>query len=224
MVIFMTPYILILFHFLGLGILDVAGERLLDTAIGSTIAFLGSYFLFPYWEAKHMPGYMAEVLKANLDYLVKLGEWMCGKNPSSMEYKLVRKNVFVTTANMAAAFQRMQSEPKDKQIHPGETHEFVVLNHVLSSNIAAVSAYAGEKETGFTKENFQILKKSISILDSTLSMIEPEHQNIELDFKMSRQGTSHSENTSVSGQLRFIQKVAGDIKRITSKISERRPS
>ncbi len=47
MVIFVTPYILILFNFLGAGFVNVAEERLLDTAIGSLLAFLASYLLFP---------------------------------------------------------------------------------------------------------------------------------------------------------------------------------
>ena len=47
MVIFMTPYILIFFNFLGMGFVDVAEERLLDTRIGSLLAFLASYLLFP---------------------------------------------------------------------------------------------------------------------------------------------------------------------------------
>ena len=44
MVIFLTPYVLILFHFLGVGALNVASERLIDTAIGSALAAIGSYF------------------------------------------------------------------------------------------------------------------------------------------------------------------------------------
>ncbi|MDP9047751.1 MAG: FUSC family protein, partial [Bacteroidota bacterium] len=40
-VIFMTPYVLILFKFLGVGVL--VEERIVDTIIGSTIAFIASY-------------------------------------------------------------------------------------------------------------------------------------------------------------------------------------
>ncbi len=140
MVIFMTPYILLLFNFLGLGMLDIAGERLLDTAIGSVLAFLASYFLFPLWESKQLPGYMSGVLKANLDYLQRLAYFLQGQSSSSLEYKLARKEMFVSTANLAAAFNRMLNEPKSKQHHAKEIYEFVVLNHVLSSNIAAVTS------------------------------------------------------------------------------------
>lgn len=219
MVIFMTPYILILLHFLGLGILDVAGERLLDTGIGSVLAFLASYFLFPYWEAKHLPGYMLEVLRANLKYLLKLTEKICGNKPDSLDYKLVRKNVFVTTANMAAAFHRMQSEPKDKQVHAAEIHEFVVLNHLLSSNIAAASAVTGQKELPCTNENSHSLKRAIEILDNIILTIDPQHVRSPVPLSGTERNPLPNIDVPVTDQLRFIQKVTSDIKKVTSKIS-----
>ena len=54
MVIFMTPYILIFFNFLGMGFVNVAEERLLDTGIASLLAFLASYLLFPHWESSQL--------------------------------------------------------------------------------------------------------------------------------------------------------------------------
>ena len=43
-VIMMTPYILILFSYLGLGFINIVQERILDTAIASVLAFFASYF------------------------------------------------------------------------------------------------------------------------------------------------------------------------------------
>jgi len=146
MVVFLTPYVLILFHFLGLGALDVAGERLLDTAIGSVLAFLASYFLFPQWESENLRGYMADVLKANIEYLGKLKIIFSGNKISSIDYKLMRKELFVSTANLAGALHRTLSEPKSKQGHVREIYEFVVLNNVLSSNIASLTAAAYNKK------------------------------------------------------------------------------
>ena len=64
-VIFMTPYILILFSYLGLGFINIVEERVLDTAIGSLLVFFASYFLFPHWESKQLDAYMISLLKAN---------------------------------------------------------------------------------------------------------------------------------------------------------------
>jgi uncharacterized membrane protein YccC len=50
MVICTTPFVLILFSFLGSNYRIVAEERVFDTVLGCTIAFLAGYFLFPHWE------------------------------------------------------------------------------------------------------------------------------------------------------------------------------
>jgi len=53
-VIFLTPYLLILFSFLGDNNITIAKERIIDTLIGSFIAFVASYFIFPSWESKQL--------------------------------------------------------------------------------------------------------------------------------------------------------------------------
>ncbi len=217
MVICMTPFILILFNFLGLGILDLASERLLDTAIGSVIAFLASYFLFPYWEAKHLPGYMSEVISANLNYLIKLAQKICGQQPSSLSYKLTRKEVFVTTANLSAAFQRMQSEPKNKQLNISPIHEFVVLNHVLSSNIASVSA-AVTSSTACSKLTLRPLKKAISTMQEVLLEMDKEKQVNTIKFDTSTQ-VEEPASQSIITQLQFLEKVTTDLSRVIKLIT-----
>ena len=112
-VIFMTPYVLILFKFLGVGF--VVKERIVDTIIGSSIAFLASYLVFPSWEFEQIQQNMADVLNANVNYLMRIAESMFGKETAVADYKLSRKDVFVKSANLSAAFERMTSEPKSKQ-------------------------------------------------------------------------------------------------------------
>ena len=222
MVIFMTPYILILFNFLGLGILDVAGERLLDTAIASLLAFIASYFLFPYWESKQLPGYMASVVKANLNYLQKLAEVLCGRKSSSLEYKLIRKEVFVSTANLAAAFQRMLSEPKSKQHHGTQIYEFVVLNHVLSSNIAALTeSLSGNGQAMYSPELLQPVKRSVVALEKSLRQLDKNYTN-GMSKKITSKPPDENEfsDKQVTAQLDFIYKIAVDIGKVTQLISE----
>ncbi len=221
-VIFMTPYLLILFNFLGLGILDVAGERLLDTAIASLLAFMASYFLFPYWESKQLPGYMASVLKANLDYLQKLSDALCGKKPPSLEYKLVRRELFVSTANLAAAFQRMINEPKNKQQHATEIYEFVVLNHELSSGIASITeSYPSNENFNFPKEIFQPIKRSLNILEHSIKQLDKSYSNkVSKYIEVKQSEESEFSDKHLIGQMDFIYSVAVGIRKITEQISK----
>ncbi|MDO8992561.1 MAG: FUSC family membrane protein, partial [Daejeonella sp.] len=64
-VLFMTPYILILFSFLGESNLNIAQERIIDTFIGSFIALSASYLVLPNWESHQFKDFMREVLIAN---------------------------------------------------------------------------------------------------------------------------------------------------------------
>ncbi|HEY0244504.1 MAG TPA: FUSC family membrane protein, partial [Mucilaginibacter sp.] len=89
-VILMTPYVLILFKFLGVGHLDIVEERIVDTLIGSTIAFIASYWLFPSWEFEQLKESLADVIYANVNYLVKIAESITGKTVSTTDYKLAR--------------------------------------------------------------------------------------------------------------------------------------
>src|SRR3546814_11063875 len=63
-VIFMTPYVLILFSFLGMNTLSILQERIIDTLIGSGSAFLSSYVIFPSWESVQVYGTMRKLLVA----------------------------------------------------------------------------------------------------------------------------------------------------------------
>ena len=87
MVMFTTPYVLILFSLFGFGFRDVAQERVIDTLVGCTIAFLASYLLFPRWESEQLKDHMKSILQANAAYLKKIIEALAGQKFSMLEYK-----------------------------------------------------------------------------------------------------------------------------------------
>ncbi|MDQ2720462.1 MAG: FUSC family protein [Bacteroidota bacterium] len=220
MVIFLTPYILILFHFLGLGTANVAIERLIDTAIASLLAFLASYFLFPNWESTQLQGYMAGVLKANIQYLQKLKEFLFGNKISSLDYKLVRKGLFVSTANLSAALHRMLSEPKSKQLHRKEIYEFVVLNHVLSSNIASLTDTMEANNLPFSKQVIKPVNNSLTVLEKGLQQLDKTYVDDEKEMDTSiLVGDYKQPDETLEEQLNFIHKVSEDIGKVIKVIS-----
>lgn len=168
MVICTTPYVLILFSFFGFFFRDVASERMLDTLIGCAIALSASYFLFPKWESEELRSFMKHLLRANAGYMDKIIQGLSGTKPALLDYKLARKEVYLNSANLAAAFQRMLSEPKNKQSSSRQVHQFVVLNHILSSNVATIATSLLAKEPRLHPEELvHLAKKSYAkILDS----------------------------------------------------------
>ena len=108
------------------------------------------------------------MIYANANYLVKIAETITGKPVSITDYKLARKDIYVKSANLSAAFERMTSEPKSKQRKIKEIHKFVVLNHILSSYLANLASGISEKNLHKTQpENVKLLRKSINILNDS---------------------------------------------------------
>ncbi len=216
MVIFITPYILILFYFLGIGFVKIAEERLLDTAIASLLAFFSSYLLFPHWESKQLDNYMAIVLKANINYLQKLADLFCGKKNSLTHYKLVRKEVFVSTANLSAAFHRMLSEPKSKQRNGTQIYEFVIFNHVLSSNIAGLFESIQGNDQAYPKEVIQIINRSKKNLEESLLKLDEKYLTQEDEINKTGESVQIKKpDKQLIDQLEFIYKLTADIANVT---------
>jgi uncharacterized membrane protein (TIGR01666 family) len=147
-VLFMTPYILIVFSFTtNYNDAVVTWERIIDTLIGAGAAFAASYFVFPSWESYQLKTSIVDMLAANVHYLQKVIERDSQHEESQSGYRLARKDLYVNTAHLTTAFQRMLSEPKSKQKQADTVYRFGVLNHQLSSYLATLSYQMTEQET-----------------------------------------------------------------------------
>jgi uncharacterized membrane protein YccC len=160
-VIGITIYVLLAFHFLHPSdFTQLAGDRILDTLIGSVIAFLVSRFVLPNWESEQIETYMQDSLLALRDYFDKAAAGFTGPMPHITTLKLARKQVFVTLANLSDAFQRMLNEPYNKQ--PEALHAFVVLQHSLGSHIASLSVYERAYSEQLRNDEFTPLVEQVS--------------------------------------------------------------
>ncbi|TSJ40714.1 hypothetical protein FO440_13290 [Mucilaginibacter corticis] len=216
-VVCMTPYVLILFKFLGVvGQRGIVEERVVDTIIGSTIAFIASYLIFPTWEFEQIKESLAQVINSNVNYLIKIAKSITGTPISTTEYKLARKDVYVKSANLSAAFERMTSEPKSKQRNIKDIHKFVVLNHILSSYTATIAsevAIKGMHKT--TPDILKLVKKSIAVLNESCKKLGGER----IEFTGEKAEPTEATTPTVTDnllkeQLDFINKISNDIAKI----------
>ena len=211
---FMTPFVLILFSFLGRGYVRVVQDRIFDTVLGCAIAFGVSYVLFPRWESEQLQDFLRPVLRANLRYLRTLQRALLGSPVAVLDYKLARKEVYVASANLGAAFQRMLSEPRTKQRHPAEVHEFVVLNHILSANVAAITSalLSGETPPGLSAAGLKNLRQAQQQFQRGLARLgEPDTE----EAAPALPEAPAAEDAQLGEQLEFIQKISSDIGRVT---------
>jgi uncharacterized membrane protein (TIGR01666 family) len=215
-VLFMTPYTLILFSFLGENNLAVAQERIIDTFIGSFIALSSTFIILPNWESSQLRNFMKEALMANYQYLLKAADLLSGKPFDITLYKLCRKEVYVSSANLGSAFQRMLSEPKSKQQNNKEIHKFVVLNHMLSSYIATLIMNLNQAEPPAVYDNhIKLIKKSLYSLSEAIKKMGytglKEFETHGLDFRME---TESAKNDLLSEQLDLINKLVLDLQKL----------
>ncbi|WP_161888631.1 FUSC family protein [Pontibacter russatus] len=222
-VVLMTPFILIGFDFLGGEGLLIAQERIVDTLLGSAIAFAASYLLFPNWESEKLSDLMQRMLRANSSYLQKLAASVAGAEVGTIEYKLARKEVYVSSANLSAAFRRMVSEPKRKQHDVEGLHSFLVLNHILSSTIAAASsALLARPHLAYPEAYRQPVRQAEAVLQESLLLLRKEKAapapEILRPANHSAADMKEEEDVLLLEQLEFIWKISQDICKTTKAI------
>ena len=154
-VICMTPYILLLFHLLDSGqFKTIITDRIIDTAIGSVIAFAANFFLLPAWEQEQIKKYQAAAIAASLDYYTNVSQTFTGAAITDTQFRLSRKQAFVALANLSDAFSRLLAEPKSKQKDARQVHQFVVLTHTLTSHIATLAHFSKTLAAKYQSQDF----------------------------------------------------------------------
>jgi uncharacterized membrane protein (TIGR01666 family) len=243
-IVFMTPYILLLFHFLAPhDFKSIFSDRLIDTVIGSAIAFLANAFILPAWEHEQVTEYMAHMLEDNSRYFSDVTSMLSGKEVSVNDYKLSRKNAFVSLANLSDAFNRMLSEPKNKQKNVRELHQFVVSNHMLTSHIAALAYYANaihesppEDYSAYThiitskldnakavllhqprKKDISSFRERFEMLNKKINeLTEKRKEELNNGITVSNTRKKLSAIKPVADQFNFINKIANDLEKLSS--------
>ncbi|MFC6998978.1 FUSC family membrane protein [Rufibacter roseus] len=229
-VVLLTPFVLIVFSFLGGGGLSIVQERVIDTLVGSAIAFAATYFVFPTWESGQVDKFLLGVLRANEKYLQVLAQVLAGDEVKEVQYKLARKEVYVSAANLSAAFQRMTAEPRKKQLNSQEVYHFVVLNHILTSFIATIISTQLRQEVRKYSPRFQtLIKQALKALAEATDVIgasainQLTHNKNETAKVESADTSLNAESQLLEEQLAFIQKVSTDIFKTCVAIGDKRP-
>lgn len=143
---FMTPYILILFYMLNPNhFRSVISDRILDTFIGSAIAWLANVLLAPAWAYKQFSENLRKTLEANRNYFRDVASAFAGMDVGVTQYKLSRKEAYVALANISDALNQMLAEPKRKQKNATELHQLVVLNYMMASHTATLASISRDR-------------------------------------------------------------------------------
>ncbi len=239
-VIFMTAFIMIFFYLLNShNFYEIFKSRLIDTTVGSIIAFIAAYVLVPSWEKTQLNTYITSALKTSKKYFETVATTFATGALNDLEYKLSRKEAFIEQANLSGGFTRMMNEPKSKQGDLKKIHQMVVLIYTLNSHIVSLASFARSFKNKYGDEDFHAIKDDITAeLDEALLLIAhkevaealhyaPIELKEELDELVSKrrlelqQGLVDTETRQVLvefkpvvDQFLFISRIAGDIKKL----------
>lgn len=218
-VILMTPYVLLLFHLLyPVDLRTILTDRVIDTLIGSGIAFLANILIIPSWEHERIIDLMTSALKTNTAYFRDVAGAFTGRPVAVQEVKLSRKNAFVSLANLSDALSRMLSEPRSQQKNIPEMHQFVVANHMMTSHVATLAFYAEPGVEKYIDPVWQPAVDDITArLENTVSLLEDALPVMQQPGSKDAWRALHSRVDTarvlrpIADQFAFIDKVTTDI-------------
>ena len=211
-VVFLTIFVVISLYFLNpYEFQTLIRERLIDTLIGSIIAFLASRFIFPRWEHHEIRASMQKMLEANRQYFLQAWMTLTTKQLETHAYALARQDAIVSLTNLSDNFQRMLAEPQQpKEATP--IHQFVIANHMLTGYIAALS---DEQLSGRSDdEELEELAKAITYeLQCAEDNLRHLHSRTDLDPLI-----EIPQAIQTLTQLSMIYALARDIRKITGRM------
>lgn len=241
-----TIYLLVSFHYLDpFGLQEVLQDRIIDTVIGSVIAYLVSLLVLPNWEREQINMEISNTLTSNRNYFEAAARFFRGNAPEQTEYKIARKEAFVALANLSDLLQRMISEPKSKRQNLELYHQLVTATHMLTSHIAGLAHYGKSLGSHYQQQEFEPMikiilrqfKKALRIQDpddpetvapdssipinkKVLKLLEQRKLELESgQFSMARETRQTMTDLKIiTDQFRLISSTLGDEIKILSKL------
>jgi uncharacterized membrane protein (TIGR01666 family) len=247
-VLMMTVYLLILFYLLEPANFPILlKDRIIDTGIGSVIAFITSILVLPDWERKSMKSYMLSMLEDNREYFRLIAErFYVEEKADYSALQVARKRALVSLANLSDAFNRMLSEPESQRKQIEKIHQFVVLNHRLTSHISTLSHYYHSQMKMYGQVDLQpVVDETVDYLNKSMqhlnklpvpgNMAEKKdalmqlYEEVNILLETRRQelragqletGTKKtlSEMKSIVDQFKFIFKIAAELEKLSASV------
>lgn len=247
-VVLMTLYLLLMFHLLEPSdFRTIMTDRVIDTAIGSVIAVLFGYLFAPVWEQERVNDYMVRALEDVIAYYRFITSVFTGEPFNRQQAAVVRKNSWVSLANLSDTFNKMLSEPKSKRKNVASIHQFVVATHMLVSHIATLAYYADTIDANFvTKDYKPLVNATVGNLNRAAEALHhtdvtPQPSKLpsgigSLDQRIAalvalreeelKQGKMETETRellskfkSIADQFNFIYRLSADLDKLTAKLN-----
>ncbi len=174
---FITINIIFVYSLLTPNAFEIIQYRVLDTFLGAVLALIANYLFWPNWEVMNLDKILTKSIRANANYLFAIRHLYRTKETADVQYKVPRKEAFLSVSNLNAAYQRMSQDPKSKQKSSDLIYEIVALNNTILSTLASLGAFIQHHKT--TEESVHF-KKIVEHIGTTLENSAKEIDQIDI--------------------------------------------
>ncbi len=217
---FITILALINFNLDGMGF-AAALPRMLNTLIGCAIAWFGVSFIFPDWKFRRLPRTIRRSLQAQVNYLSEVIEqYKSGRN-NGLRYRVVRRAAHNKDAEVASLISTLATEPDFDPLQKSRAFEFLCLNHILISYIAALGAHREKIEDAAT---LTLLDQALGDIRGALLGDEMPDQNTQnmiqnIRQRLSPQQDEDQKSLIILQQLSLIFSILNQLSHLKQSLS-----
>lgn len=173
---FVTLSVVFLYASFTPDVYAVIQYRILDTAIGVTLAIVANYTILPYWEYRNYDEAVEKSIQANINYLKQVKILFNSEKSVTNTYKISRKEAFLRLSNLNAVFQRMMQDPKSKR-KDASVYEITVIQQSFLASVASMGVRMKTNKNTFPKAIFNTaIDNLIKSLNATLLLLNTDEQ------------------------------------------------
>ena len=175
---FITLQVLISFDVMGFDVQAALFTRLLDTIIGTGLAWFAVSYLWPDWKYLQLDKVLRQAIKSDAKYLLHIiGQLQFGKG-DDLKYRIARRYAHEYASALGTTISNMNLEPNKYKNYLQTGFELLKLNYSLLSYISALGAYRSqmqqiEQTPLFLAQFYPVTKRIIYVLDH-LEKLSPE--------------------------------------------------
>ena len=179
--VFITLNVVFVFAIFEPNILSVIQYRIIDTLIGASLSFVAIYFLWPSWQVQNIHEYFRKAIQSNQLFLKEIALFYHNKGEVSTKYKLCRKEAFLAIAELNAAFQRLNQDPKSKQLEISTIYEITVFNNTFLSSLTSLGTFFRNNKTSSVPVEFDTYIENIyNNLENVIEILDEKEDRTEI--------------------------------------------
>ena len=179
---FITIQVLASFDIMGFDIYDATLPRLLDTLLGSVLAWIAVSYIFPDWKYLQLDKVSRQAIIHDAQYLLHIvGQLLFGSG-DDLKYRIARRRAHESAMALTATLTTMNTEPKKYAPYLQKGFNFLQINTTLLGYISALGAYRQKmrdikQDTDFLSEFYPIAKQTALLLEKSDRISDTEFEN-----------------------------------------------